>query len=282
MNINIGANIKALRKARHITQEQLGKAVGVSMQAVSRWECGGVPDVSVLPLIADYFDVSLDALFGRVLDNEMALEHYLYADLWRTHENQKAERACRYGWAMFKGMSGMESFANEEYGKISAAETVGTYARLSFNNGYVFMNATEEFHYFLVMPEPESGYNAALANIDEYTKLFSLLADKNKLRLLSYICSCKESLLSVQSTARALNFNEGKTFDLLEQFCTLGWVQPESIDMGSGAIRVYRPGDTMALLPLLCFAREFIAKAELFYLNNYLRTKPMLQAMLEE
>ena len=97
MNINIGANIKALRKARHITQEQLGKAVGVSMQAVSRWECGGVPDVSVLPLIADYFDVSLDALFGRVLDNEMPLEHYLYADLWRTHENQKAERACRYG-----------------------------------------------------------------------------------------------------------------------------------------------------------------------------------------
>ena len=184
MNINIGANIKALRKARHITQEQLGKAVGVSMQAVSRWECGGVPDVSVLPLIADYFDVSLDALFGRVLDNEMPLEHYLYADLWRTHENQKAERACRYGWAMFKGMSGMESFANEEYGKISAAETVGTYARLSFNNGYVFMNATEEFHYFLVMPEPESGYNAALANIDEYTELFSLLADKNKLRLL--------------------------------------------------------------------------------------------------
>ena len=63
MNINIGANIKALRKARHITQEQLGKAVGVSMQAVSRWECGGVPDVSVLPLIADYFHVSVDYLF---------------------------------------------------------------------------------------------------------------------------------------------------------------------------------------------------------------------------
>lgn len=180
---SVGANIKALRKSRHITQEQLGKAVGVSMQAVSRWECGGAPDISVLPLIADYFDISLDALFGRTLDNEIALERYLYDDLWRTHENQKAERACRYGWAMFKGMSGMESFANEEYGKISAAETIGTYARLSFNNGYVFMNATEEFHYFLVMPEPESGYNAALANIEEYTELFSLLADKHKLRI---------------------------------------------------------------------------------------------------
>ena len=55
MHINVGANIRALRLAKHITQEQLGKAVGVSMQAVSRWECGGAPDISVLPLIADYF-----------------------------------------------------------------------------------------------------------------------------------------------------------------------------------------------------------------------------------
>lgn len=282
MHINVGANIRALRLAKHITQEQLGKAVGVSMQAVSRWECGGAPDISVLPLIADYFEVSLDALFGRTLDNETALEHHLYDDLWRTHENQKVERACKYGWAMFKGMSGMESFANEEYGKVAAAETVGTYARLSFDAGYVFMNAIEEFHYFLVMPEPENGYNAALAHMDEYAKLFSLLADRCKLRLLSYICSCKESLLSVQSTAKTLGFDEDETLELLEQFCTLEWVLPESIDMGNGPVRVYRPGDTMALLPLLCFAREFMANAKLFYLNNYLRTKPMLQGMLEE
>ena len=144
------------------------------------------------------------------------------------------------------------------------------------------MNAIEEFHYFLVMPEPENGYNAALAHIDEYAKLFSLLADRCKLRLLSYICSCKESLLSVQSTAKTLGFDEDETLELLEQFCTLEWVLPESIDMGNGPVRVYRPGETMALLPLLCFAREFMANAKLFYLNNYLRTKPMLQGMLEE
>ena len=281
MHTEIGAKIKALRLAKHITQEELGRAVGVSMQAVSRWECGGAPDISVLPLLADYFEVSLDALFGRALDNEAVLEKQLYSDLWRTHENQKVERACRYGWAMFKGMSGMESFAEEEYGKVDAAEIVGTLARLSFNNGYVFMNATEAFHYFLVMLEPENGYTTALASIEEYAALFSLLADKNKLRLLSYICSCKESLLSVRTTAHALQFSEGEAFALLEEFCTLEWVLPESIDMGDGPVRVYRPGDTMALLPLLCFAREFLANAKLFYLNNYLRTKPLLQNMLE-
>ena len=69
-------------------------------------------------------------LFGRALDNEAVLEKQLYSDLWRTHENQKVERACRYGWAMFKGMSGMASFAEEEYGKVDAAEIIGTLAQM--------------------------------------------------------------------------------------------------------------------------------------------------------
>lgn len=85
----------------------------------------------------------------------------------------------------------------------------------------------------------------------------------------------------MRTTAHALQFSEGEAFALLEEFCTLEWVLPEIIDMGDGPVRVYRPGDTMALLPLLCFAREFLANAKLFYLNNYLRTKPLLQNMLE-
>lgn len=276
----IGKKIRELRKAKHITQEELGKAVGVSMQAVSKWECGGAPDIEVLPLIADYFQISLDALFDRAWDSEEVLEKQLYYDLCRTNDTQKVERACRYGWAMFKGMSGMASFAEEEYGKVSAAETVGTFARLSFNSGYIFMNATEQFHYFLAMPEPKEGYNAALLDLASYTKLFALLADPAKLKLLTYICSCQESLISVHAAAEHTGLSQSETLELLEQFCELEWVLPETVDMGGGAVHIYRPGDNMALLPLLCFAREFIANAKLFYLNNYLRMKPLLSDML--
>ena len=278
----IGRKIYELRKAKHITQEELGKAIGVSMQAVSRWECGGAPDIGVLPLIADYFQISLDVLFGRALDSEEVLEKQLYHDLWRTGDSLKVERACRYGWAMFKGMSGMESFAGEEYGKVKAAETVGTLARLTFNTGYIFMNATEQFHYFLALPEPREGYNIALAELEEYTRLFRLLADPHRLKLLTYICSCRESLISVPAAAEMLELCNDEILSLLEEFCELEWVLPESVDMGQGPVRIYRPGDNMALLPLLCFAREFIANPKLFYLNNYLRTKPMLSDMLSD
>ena len=61
----IGKNIYELRRQKGITQEALAEIVGVTGQAVSKWESGGSPDIELLPPIADYFGVSIDKLFGR-------------------------------------------------------------------------------------------------------------------------------------------------------------------------------------------------------------------------
>lgn len=61
----IGDVIAALRKEKGVTQEELGRFAGVSTQAVSKWECGGLPDTELLPRIAEFFGVSVDRLFGR-------------------------------------------------------------------------------------------------------------------------------------------------------------------------------------------------------------------------
>lgn len=66
MNETLGTNIMRLRKEAGLTQEQLANALGISYQAVSKWENGvSCPDISTLPLIADLFSVSIDSLFGR-------------------------------------------------------------------------------------------------------------------------------------------------------------------------------------------------------------------------
>ena len=63
--IAIGSNIKKYRKKRKITQEQFAEVLGVSDQAVSRWENGtSYPDIELLPTIALYFGVTLDELMG--------------------------------------------------------------------------------------------------------------------------------------------------------------------------------------------------------------------------
>ena len=66
MLIHLGENIKRLRTAKGLTQEQFGYELGISAQAISRWENGiTYPDITALPVIADFFDVTLDELMGR-------------------------------------------------------------------------------------------------------------------------------------------------------------------------------------------------------------------------
>ena len=57
-----------------MTQEDLGRVVGISAQAVSRWECGGAPDVALLPAVADTLGVTVDALFGRETGEKVNIE----------------------------------------------------------------------------------------------------------------------------------------------------------------------------------------------------------------
>ena len=60
----IGMNIKQFRQEKHIKQETLADAIGVTCQAVSKWETGASdPDIALLPKLAGYFGVSIDELF---------------------------------------------------------------------------------------------------------------------------------------------------------------------------------------------------------------------------
>ena len=60
---SIGGRIAELRKRRGMTQDELAEKMGVSSQAVSKWENDiSCPDIQVLPMLADYFDVTVDAL----------------------------------------------------------------------------------------------------------------------------------------------------------------------------------------------------------------------------
>lgn len=65
MNINIAGNLKRLRRERDLTQDELAGFLGISFQAISKWECGdGYPDITFLPILANFFNVTIDELVG--------------------------------------------------------------------------------------------------------------------------------------------------------------------------------------------------------------------------
>ncbi len=70
--IDIGAKIKTLRLSLSMTQAQLAQKLGVSVQAVSKWESGtNMPDIQLLPELSVIFGVSIDSLFDMTNERRM-------------------------------------------------------------------------------------------------------------------------------------------------------------------------------------------------------------------
>ena len=80
MNIYFGKNLKEMRKERNLTQENIADLLGVSFQSVSKWERGeSYPDITMLPVIASFFKVTVDELLGvNEAENEEKIKQYIY------------------------------------------------------------------------------------------------------------------------------------------------------------------------------------------------------------
>ena len=100
MEMALSENIRSFRKLKHLTQEQFAEVLGVTAGAVYKWESGlSVPELELILEMADFFDLSVDALLGyRMKDNrEKALIDRLNGYL-RTHDAKalsEAEKALK-------------------------------------------------------------------------------------------------------------------------------------------------------------------------------------------
>lgn len=89
--MNIGRRIKELRQKRGITQETLSEVLQVSVQTVSRWENEiNAPDLSMLPQLAIYFNVTTDYLLGLERNDTMA-KLLKTTETFETASKQEAE-----------------------------------------------------------------------------------------------------------------------------------------------------------------------------------------------
>ncbi len=101
MKLNINVTLRKLRQEKGVTQEELASAIGVTMQAVSKWERDeGYPDITLLPNIARYFGVTLDTLCGiDQLQQDEEISSIVKSAMYASYED--GVRIAREGLAKF-------------------------------------------------------------------------------------------------------------------------------------------------------------------------------------
>ena len=96
--MTIGERIKKLRKKNDLTQEKLAEYLGVSFQAVSKWECGqSCPDLSLIAPLTKLFHISADELLGITELNEDPSREKYNSALQKYRNNP--DHGCSYWWA---------------------------------------------------------------------------------------------------------------------------------------------------------------------------------------
>lgn len=258
--------IAKYRKAAGITQEELGRAVGVSTQAVSRWECGGAPDVSLLPAIADKLGVTIDTLFGRgegaAGDMYESLHNWLCA-IPQEKRMKEFYRLLSITPDLLNGTFSDRPFAPEEKRLVSpsAYTAEGHLMREVFDmdEGLLLAVRGEDCPFYLLMPEPSEGYEPNLFSAGEYRTLFELLGRPGVLDILFFL---HRDLYLRSYTARALADRLGKdpeeTAALLDAMAKGKLLDTQAIETERGTERIYCREENHGLIPFLFLARWLI------------------------
>lgn len=288
MNQPLSATITRLRKERGLTQEQLGQLVGVSAQAVSKWEKGGAPDVELLPLLADRLGVSMDALFGRAepstADMTTQFQQWLLSipskERFSTlFELLAVTSTCMGSDLMNSGILPPMSLGDTCY-MDSVVPTLPsrTWLRACVHaeEGLLLGVLAKDFPLYLLMPEPPQGFESNLPTSEACRKLFSALALPGAMEILLYLHRREKNFYHPSAIAKQTNLPLEDVQTALSQLEECKLLKKQNLELENGLTQVYTLHDNYALVPFLCFARWVMQWEDAYIFSCDIRNRPIL------
>jgi len=275
----LGVKIKEFRTKTGITQEELGQLVGVTTQAVSKWERGGTPDAELLPRIARALGVSVDALFDMEQDTGSRLEDFIIEELDGKEDEEAFQRAVSLCIAIEMGLFKMDALKNKAAGEmmnyLNDEQEHEYFSTLVSNEGIVRTRLSQNGRYFFIMPEPEVGYREFLENVDELSQVFTALSDQDAIKCLFFVCQRMHKAISIELIAESVGISEKKVEKIMEQFAEINLVACNEVEMVGREVKVYSLCRQATILSLLTFARELGVKKIFDFGFLYKREKPI-------
>ncbi len=274
----IGKQIKKYRTEKGLTQEQLGELVGVTTQAVSKWERGSTPDAELLPALADVLNVSVDALFGR---QEQSLSASISKQICLSPVEQAYKLAFRICWAIEIGLVQDAAALEDFLGRFTEPDNIpmdkeSYSAKIMHDTGMASVRLSPDLHYFFMMEEPKSGLREQLSDPEKLRRVFQILSDKKLLRIICCMYSRLNTPIDTSLLSKMTGFSTEEVDRCMEILCNNDLAACNTVSTADGEIRAYTYRMEFYVIPLLCFADDIARNNSRDFIFRISRSKPLL------
>ncbi len=246
--VTVGQQIARFRKEKGMTQEVLATAIGVSSQAISKWENNtNLPDILLLPVLADVFGVRVDDLFGRKQTKELgnpeqavalccdSLLETVFSCMHRSEEEQVEQALKQYKKALHTNPVNRTGIIRKQ-GVVYYREEIG---------GLILKKPTRHWHDLLSLKQKDM-------------EILRLLADENFRCALKAIVEQEKTVFTVASLCNSCGMKEEERLAEILQQSNLFTVR--SVDIDGKTVDIYeltQAHKLFLLFAILIYAFEY-------------------------
>lgn len=278
--MSLSQNIKKFRIQKEMTQEHLADILGVTAQAVSKWETSETyPDGALLAAIANTLDVSLDTLFDNKVYSMKDLSVRIRGLIANAPQEQKFHLIRDIGWQIEKGLFGCLTDIEDDY----SPEEINNQLKSSYIlNDYGFTHISNgPSPFFSVFPEYGNNLTDVIGNGEEMRIVFKALSSPETMKGVLFILGKKKDYVFEAEVLSEVCEIPFECIDkVLDDLAALHMVYKNDLEIDGKIVSLYYSNPDHRIIPLLLFARE-LNYHDGYCLQSHHRNKPYLKQKQE-
>lgn len=272
----LSENIKKFRLENNLTQEQLAALLGISAQAVSKWETGNTyPDGALLVPLAKALSVSLDELFGNETVSMSDLSRRIFMLIHHTEPSERFRLARDICWQIERGLFNSRMEIEKGYDP-EELKNLHNASYILQDEGFTMVSNGQE-PFFALFPQPEDGFGHFLESRQAFEKTFAALSHNDTMHALIRLYHEPENyVFEAPVLARDCHIDKDRLDGVMEElsFLRVVWKRELAVNGQTRTLYYSRPGHI--LIALFLIARE-IGYTGPYSLQAHCRTTPFLR-----
>lgn len=250
-------NLKKIRKEKNITQEQLAGMLGISPQAVSKWETSETyPDAALLLPLSSALDTSLDILFGNSTCSMSDVSRRIISIIKSTPTEQRFHLARDICWQIEKGFFDSITPIDTRYSP-NELNSLKNSSYILSDYGFTLIS-NDNSPFFSIFPKYDECYTKAIGDGEEIRNIFEKLSSIDTMRAVLFIH--KEDynyVFEAEVLADACDIKEERIENVLQDLLDLRLIEKMNLEIDEQPTTLYATRPTHSLIALLLMAKEF-------------------------